>query len=368
MECEDDVKLSPLPVDVSEVTAKWLTQALQTYCEGVEITSLKLVDVIYGTATKLRVHLEYNARGNEAGLPRSLIVKGGFVPEYRHLNVYIYEYEARFFEEVQPELPVRVPRAFFSATDHSNGQSIVILEDLAERDVTFCRVQSTLSYAQAAANLDAQARLHAQYWAAPALAADGKLAWLAEQDPLPDGEAGTYHWGQLKADVFAHYTQLPRGAAIPRQFHDRDWMERALLNLRWFDRLGPMTFLHGDVHLGNLYFERDGTPGFLDWQSYRRGPWAHDFTYFLVSALDIADRPKWERSLLTHYLERLAAYGVAIPPSFDEAWDAYRRHLVYGLYFWLVNPVEWQAEVNNCAVVPRFAMAALDHDVFELMG
>jgi hypothetical protein len=31
---------------------------------------------------------------------------------------------------------------------------------------------------------------------------------------------------------------------------------------------------------------------------------------------------------------------------------------------WLVNPVEFQAELNNCAVAPRFALAALDHDAF----
>ncbi len=30
----------------------------------------------------------------------------------------------------------------------------------------------------------------------------------------------------------------------------------------------------------------------------------------------------------------------------------------------LVNPVEFQAELNNCAVAPRFALAALDHDAF----
>ncbi|WP_233810345.1 ecdysteroid 22-kinase family protein [Paraburkholderia sp. HP33-1] len=357
-----------LPLQVEEVTSSWLTSALARSHEGVVVESLAIDDVMYGTATKVRVRPAYNARGRELGLPESLIVKGGFVPEYRNLNAYIYEYEAKFFSEVHPRLYANVPACFHAETDGQSGQSIVILEDLCSREVEFCRVQRPLTFAQAAANLDAQARWHAQFWQSSALENDGELGWLAAQDPLPDGETGTYHWGQLKPDVFASYTQLPRGAAVPKRFHDRDWMERALLNLRAFDRIGPMTFLHGDVHLGNLYFDRDGTPGFLDWQSYRRGPWAHDVTYFLISALDIADRPRWERALLEYYLERLAFYGVSNPPSFESALDAYRRHIVYGLFFWLVNPVEWQAEVNNCAVAPRFAMAALDHDIHELMG
>jgi hypothetical protein len=357
-----------LPLLVEEITPSWLTSALARSHEGVVVESLAIGDVMYGTATKVRVHLTYNARGRKLGLPASLIVKGGFVPEYRQLNAYIYEYEARFFTEVHPRLRANVPRCFYAGTDSRSGQSIVILEDLDSRQVEFCRVQKPLTFAQAAANLDAQAQWHAQFWQSPALEKEGELAWLAPQDPLPDGEAGTYHWGQLKPDVFAGYTQLPRGAAVPRRFHDRDWMERALLDLRAFDQIGPMTFLHGDVHLGNLYFDRDGTPGFLDWQSYRRGPWAHDVTYFLISALDMADRPKWERALLEHYLERLAFHGVGNPPTFESALDAYRRHIVYGLFFWLVNPVEWQAEVNNCAVAPRFAMAALHHEIDDLIG
>ncbi|MGF6479056.1 aminoglycoside phosphotransferase family protein [Paraburkholderia sp. JPY419] len=357
-----------LPLQVEEITPSWLTSALAQSHEGVAIESLAIDDVMYGTATKVRVRLAYNARGRELGMPESLIVKGGFVPEYRDLNAYIYEYEARFFKEVHPCLLANVPACFYAETDSRSGQSIVILEDLRSRQVEFCRVQRPLTFAQAAANLDAQARWHAQFWQSPALENGGELGWLAAQDPLPDGEAGTYHWGQLKPDVFASYTQLPRGAAVPKRFHDRDWMEQALLDLRAFDRIGPMTFLHGDVHLGNLYFDRDGTPGFLDWQSYRRGPWAHDVTYFLISALDIADRPRWERELLEYYLERLAFHGVDKPPSFESALDAYRRHIVYGLFFWLVNPVEWQAEVNNCAVAPRFAMAALDHEIHDLMG
>ncbi|WP_321576769.1 phosphotransferase [Paraburkholderia atlantica] len=366
--CGPQPDTGSLPLQVEEITPSWLTSALAQSHEGVAIESLALEDVMYGTATKVRVRLAYNARGRELGLRESLIVKGGFVPEYRNLNAYIYEYEARFFKEVHPCLRANVPACFYAQTDSRSGQSIVILEDLRSRQVEFCRVQRPLTFAQAAANLDAQARWHAQFWQSPALENGGELAWLAAQDPLPDGESGTYHWGQLKPDVFASYTQLPRGAALPKRFHDRDWMEQALLDLRAFDRIGPMTFLHGDVHLGNLYFDRDGTPGFLDWQSYRRGPWAHDVTYFLISALDIADRPRWERELLEYYLERLAFHGVDNPPSFESALDAYRRHIVYGLFFWLVNPVEWQAEVNNCAVAPRFAMAALDHEIHDLMG
>ena len=71
---------------------------------------------------------------------------------------------------------------------------------------------------------------------------------------------------------------------------------------------------------------------------------------------------------MAYFLERLAVHGVRNPPTFDEACKHFRRQIIDGLYFWLVNPIELQAEVNNCAVAPRFAMAAIDHDTFEVMG
>jgi aminoglycoside phosphotransferase (APT) family kinase protein len=160
----------------------------------------------------------------------------------------------------------------------------------------------------------------------------------------------------------------PRGVAVSRSFHDRERMLRAMEQLRLLDREGPRCLLHGDCHLGNLYLEADGTPGFLDWQSVRQGPWVHDVAYFLGSALDIIDRPRWERTLLEHYLCELASAGID-PPPFDGAWANYGCQMVYGLFYWLVNPVEFQTELNNCAVAPRFAMAAIDHRSFEqLLG
>ena len=64
---------------------------------------------------------------------------------------------------------------------------------------------------------------------------------------------------------------------------------------------------------------------------------------------------------------RMSEHGVADVPGFDACWDAYRRQAIDGLYFWMVNPVAFQAEVNNCAVAPRFAMAALELESFELL-
>jgi aminoglycoside phosphotransferase (APT) family kinase protein len=114
------------------------------------------------------------------------------------------------------------------------------------------------------------------------------LGDLSVWGPLPPGEEGAYQWGQLKPEVWSHFMSLPRACAVPKLMHDRDRMQRALLKLQAFDHLRPFCFLHGDYHLGNLYFDVDGRAGTLDWQSFAKGTWSHDVTYFPVSAPDIA--------------------------------------------------------------------------------
>jgi hypothetical protein len=55
-------------------------------------------------------------------------------------------------------------------------------------------------------------------------------------------------------------------------------------------------------------------------------------------------------------------------PSFDSAWAAYRRDVVWGLLIWLLNSSQFQTEANNTAAAVRFAMAMIDHDTFGRLG
>jgi hypothetical protein len=356
-----------LPVSVEQITPEWVTEALQACHPGARARKVVPAEAMHGTASKVRIRIEYERSAGRSDFPITLIVKGGF-SAHRELMYREYMLEARFYSELAPRLQgVRVPRCHYAAYDDELRQAIVILEDLDAAGAVFCRVQRTLTYGQAAAQLEMLAKLHAQWWLNTAFTPRGDLAWIEALDPLPEGTAGTYQRSRLQPDVYAECMALPRGVAVSRFFHDRDRMERAMEALREVDRTGPYCLLHTDPHLGNLYLDADGRPGLLDWQSVRKGSWAHDFNYFLVSSLDMLDRRDWEQSLLRHYLDALRAQGVSAP-HVDDAWEAYRRQSVYGLYYWLVNPIEFQAEVNNCAVAPRFAAAALDHGTFDLLA
>jgi exoribonuclease II len=72
--------------------------------------------------------------------------------------------------------------------------------------------------------------------------------------------------------------------------------------------------------------------------------------------------------LISHFVARLKAHGVANPPSFDEAWFLYRCTCFYPVVTWLNNSGVWQPEAINTANVVRAASAAVEHDSMGLLG
>ena len=107
----------------------------------------------------------------------------------------------------------------------------------------------------------------------------------------------------------------------------------------------------------------DGSRLFFDWQIVRKGrPW-RDYTYFVVGSLTTEDRRHCEHELLQHYLASLAKHGVDIP--FDEAWDDYRRWVIWGLVSWHVAG-ETNVVESTPAALERFCIAATDFRVDEM--
>jgi Ecdysteroid kinase-like family len=349
-----------LPVVPEEITREWLTAALRERHPGVNVTDVRVVDVLQGTSTKIRVHASYDRAGENARLPQSLIVKGGFESHSPSMKE-MYRNEMRFYRDVLPHVAILSPACYYAGSDPDSHQSIVILEDLCTRGIRFLHAQQPQNEAQVARRLEAMARYHAQSWDSPEFRAGGRFDWIGGRH---EGWSLVYQDRYLEPEVWQHYMDSPRGAAVSRELHDRDWMRGALAYLgRYHQQFAPC-LCHGDTHLGNLYEEPDGAPGFFDAQVARM-PWQFEVTYHLICALDIADRRRSEQALLRHYLGALAAHGVDAP-SFARAFEAYRREIVYGLFIFLINETRFQTEAVNTAYTARFGAAALDHDTVAL--
>ena len=351
----------PLPVRIEDVTREWLEAALASWTPGIGLNGFEIVDVIPGTCTKVRIRLDPDAAGRAAGLPELVVMKAGFEAHSRAMH-YMHHEEVHAYADVAPHSPLRMPKCYFAGYDADALQGIVIMEDLRERGVEFLHPQKPQRPEQVARRLTALARHHAMTIGSPDIEPGGRFAFAG------DYIQGFDHFrGELfSPEVWQSFVDSSRGAAASVRFHSLDWMKGVLDTLLRNNHHGPRALIHGDTHLGNLYIDIDGEPGFFDSLPHI-APVMAEVAYHVTCALDVPDRREHERALVDHYRSELIANGVDVPPL-DELMHQFGIYLATGYLIFLVNASEFQPEAINTAYTARYSAAMLDHDTIGLVA
>ncbi len=136
-----------------------------------------------------------------------------------------------------------------------------------------------------------------------------------------------------------------------------------LLERQWARE--PRTLIHGDAHLGNMYFQ-DGRACLLDWQVHQLGQGMRDVSYFLVNSMPEELRLEHLKELIEYYLATLHNLGVSL--DFDTAWRQYRLQSVYA---WIAAVVTAASNFQEQRVViaglTRASRAVVDLEAIELI-
>ena len=348
-----------LPDTLEEFDADWFSRALRAGGHEVTVTAAELVDAIRTTCTKARFRLAYD---RETDLPETMMLKGGFEPHSERMTE-MYQWEARFYAEIAPEVPLNLPQRFYAGVDPTGWRAATLMEDLNRRNVHFCRAQEPFDFDHVRWRLDMLAALHAMTWNSPVLQPGGKWDWVM---PRFSEFSDRYNAYYLEPERWQFYVDSPRGAAVSVELHDREWMRHALGRLAELAADEPFCLIHGDTHPGNLYVDADGTPGFLD-PTVSTAPWWLEISYHIVASFDIANRRRWEGAALAHYLDALARCG-GPRLDFDHAWLRYRQGIAYGFFIFIINETQFQTEATNTAYTARFGIAAVEHGTKDLLA
>ena len=290
-----------------------MTDALAPRFPDAHVVDVEVVEVRQVTNTHVLVRIRYDGPTDapEAAfckLPpldperRALIARSQMGPK-----------EVLFYTRLAPTLPeIRVPDIYVARQDPTDHSFAIVMEDLTHAG---CRVPDGTWGIQpdsAARALEDLARLHVRY-EDPARR-DAEVPWApAARDMRAPGltllRYGLDHRRDKLSDTFA------RAAEIYIEHHAE------LIDL-WAGGPGPATVVHGDPHIGNLFFDGDRV-GFLDWGMSTIGPPLKDVSYFLTMGVEPEDRRRMQSDLLKHYLDvRRSLGGTEI--SFDDAWAAHR--------------------------------------------
>ncbi len=375
----------PVPVRREDVTAAWLTAALQstgaigpdtrvTACEQQSMVAFTLSGEVRedggGLSGPQIVRLQLTYAGGSG--PAQMVLKFGNWSDRRQMPAWPWKTrlvqvlghmrledqfrsEIQFFQKVQPHIgSVQTPSVYYAAiADARNalGWSYVLfdkrtplafcmlMEDLTIEHFTSVRPGESLSFdrvKQAFLNI---AQLHATAWKQPRLWEQLQLRptpWLTFLR-ADEGKQRQQRDKCLHTNLVPTYLKLwakhPRpgyGAGDP-QLQDPEVVAMLMaLNASfptWAEtaaktaRQAPQTLVHGDFHGWNHLFNPEDACRVIDFQFFGKGRVTDELVYFFMMSFDAA--PEAEEELLRLYHRALVAAGVE-----DYSYD----HLLYEYY------------------------------------
>jgi hypothetical protein len=201
--------------------------------------------------------------------------------------------EILYYRHVGGTGPMRTPRCYFADGDDRSGDFTLLLEDLGAAAIA--DQGAGASFDQAKIAIEHLARHHAHFWQHEALSTYSD--WLLL--PNANRQAFSFYVKRGWRTCAKHYPDLPTSTEASLAALEQGY--GAVL-----DRISaaPLTLLHGDYRLDNMFFQSDGWDeefAVTDWQlvGRGRGPW--DVAHFLVGSLTSATRATFAPELLRRY-------------------------------------------------------------------
>ena len=267
----------------------------------------------------------------------------------------LYRREFTFYRHLAPASPLRAPALLYGDFDPRTHRFVLVLEDL--RTMTAADQVRGATPEQARRAVREAAALHGKYWNRVASLPAGFREMLAP-----------WVWSALQV---SYLLGLPRSLSLlstswPEEV--RDLAEE--YGLRLVDHLGqlveePLTFVHGDYRLDNMFFDGDGLT-VVDWQNSAVANGLYDVAYFLAGSVAPEVRRAVEKDALREYHDIVCSLGAREFP-FERCWRLYRETLLGCLVLpivvagWLGENRGRQLELRD-AIATRTAAALRDLD------
>lgn len=300
-----------------------------------------------------RLHLTYDPTGPTG--PDRLVAKApttdpGGLQVGRMLNVWARE--SRFFAEIAPACPARVPRCYANVAEPDEDRWLLLLADAG--DTVAAGQTEGATRDQAAAALSEIAHLHR------ALEGRRPAAWLPGFDAGPFTALQGAVQDAVEPFVQRYGELLPEGgAALLRRFAPRlaAWAAER--------REDPLTLVHADYRLDNLVIDTEQRVTILDWQTALMGNGAMDVASLFATSLTVADRRAWEDELIAHYAD-------AVGHTAEDVRRGVRQHLLWWMALYAnnlsrIDPADRAGVAMFEHTVRRTFAAAVDHEVGSLL-
>ncbi len=320
-----------IPETPDAVTDAWLTETLRQggAIADAQVTghTTALVEQQGAAAVVARFGLTYDT--DEPTAPRSLVAK--FASPHEPIRALMqliggYAREVEFYQQFGGDAGIPTPRCYHASIDLDSGVFALLLEDMSD-----CRRSDMSTSAEdVEVAIRHLAPFHAKWWNHPRLR---KLQILR----YPGSPANEVYlrqgWGAFTAALPAAKEQFADEFPDSLVALTEELLPRfdEVLEIKQQDE-GRTTLVHGDYHLGQIFFEseRGGRFAVFDWQTVSAGSGGDDLARIMVTGLDTDQREAHDGRLIELYHSLLLEHGVK-EYSYQDCYDDFRLGLLTSL-------------------------------------
>jgi hypothetical protein len=165
------VTADELPLSFEAITDRWLTAVLCRAVPGAAVTGHRLGDTDNGSSNRRKIYLDYNAAGQQAGLPRALFCKAAHdLPNRILLGVSgSARAETLFYNAVRPLLEIEAPVSRFAVFHEDTCNTMIMMDDLSDSVQSFCNHRTVMTRQRAESQMRVLAAFHGECWRNPLL-------------------------------------------------------------------------------------------------------------------------------------------------------------------------------------------------------
>jgi hypothetical protein len=344
----------------TELTQNWAQNIINQQALDVQVKQVNILNVDVGTTTRVRLQVNHN--GSET-LAQHWFVKLPSLARRAKLITTLpclLHTEVRFYNEIAPFVPIRLPQCLFAQSKIGRGSTLV-LADVKEFSATASSPSDALNLAQASEVVQQLAYFHAHFWQQPQLSLN--YPWLASSVRRLENGLGM----ALAVPLMKRGLKLA-GTLISKELHTlaiRYAQQRRRI-MAFLDD-APQTLIHRDCHAGNLFWLNNNV-GLLDWQLVRLGEGIADVAYFMATALQPEVRRQHQKQLLNLYSQTLQKHGVT-ELNHEQLMQRYRAHCGYAFEAMLITlAVGGMMKLeDNLELIRRTTATVQDLDTFSVL-
>ena len=231
------------------------------------------------TGTLSRIWFNYKDYDKEGKL--KLIAK--FSNENEEVKKYVhsfrlYEREVVIYKEMHKKFSIDLPKIFFSEIDMKSGDSLIIMEDLVEKNYKIGSIEEGTSLENLKSLLFSISKHHSQFWSY----LPSQFCWLEESvftNQIKERATKNFSVSKQK---FLDYNKEILSSQLFKKLENYS-IEKYYLNLPNLQR----TLIHADLHLNNVFFNEkiERRDLIIDWQNVIFDICTRDIVHLVVTSL-----------------------------------------------------------------------------------